>query len=179
MCADHYPLDRECDQCCGDHSLHWMLSKASSLLCDCHSPVWDRVCSSVVGVEAPRSGFNLQCEVRGTGTLPLGEESLSIPPQGLSTTKWTLWCHLSPIACTDKVHCGWHCLQPCLSLGNACNWPRCPLGTEFTKPLAQIHWSSAPTPAIVMHLDLGWELCRSAQTPAPPLHAHTHKVRHC
>lgn len=36
---------------CGD----WVLSKASSLLCGCQSPVRGSVCSLVVGVEDPIS----------------------------------------------------------------------------------------------------------------------------
>ena len=57
-CAGHYPLDRGCDCCCGDWSLHWMLGRASPFLCGCHNPVGGRVCSPFVGVEALRVGFN-------------------------------------------------------------------------------------------------------------------------
>ena len=71
--------------CCGDQSLHWMLGGASSLLCGCHSPVGSRVCSPVVGVEAPRSSSKLQCEVGRTGMLSLGKGSLCIFLQELST----------------------------------------------------------------------------------------------
>ena len=85
LCAGHYPLDRGCEWCCGDQSLHQMLSRTSSLLCGCHCPVGGRVCSRGVGVEAPRSVSELQCEVGGTETFPLGEEPLSIPPPELST----------------------------------------------------------------------------------------------
>ena len=46
-------------------SLHWMLSEASSLLCDCNSPFRGRVSSLVIGVEVPRSVFELQCEMGG------------------------------------------------------------------------------------------------------------------
>ena len=49
-----------------------MLSGASSLLCGCHSPVGDRICSSVVGMEVSRSFSKLLCEVGGTGALLLG-----------------------------------------------------------------------------------------------------------
>ena len=78
-----WPLS-PCWQCvwwCCDQSLHWMLGRASSLLCGCHSPVRGRVCSPVVRVEAPRSGSKLQCEVGGTGALSLGKELLCILPQ--------------------------------------------------------------------------------------------------
>lgn len=37
-----------------------MMSRTSSLLCGCHSPVEIDVCSSVVGVESPRSVSELQ-----------------------------------------------------------------------------------------------------------------------
>lgn len=52
----------------------WMLSGASSLLCDCHSPVGTRVCSLVVEVEALRSISELQCGVGRTRVLLLGEK---------------------------------------------------------------------------------------------------------
>ena len=45
-------------------SLHWMLSEASSLLCDCNSPFRGRVSSLVIGVEVPRSDLFLSCSVR-------------------------------------------------------------------------------------------------------------------
>jgi len=62
-----------------------MLGRAASLLCGFHSPVGGRVCSPVVGVKNPRSGFKLQCEVGRSGVLLLGKKPLCIPPQGLST----------------------------------------------------------------------------------------------
>lgn len=46
-------------------SLHWMLSEASSLLCDCNSPFRGRVSSLAIRVEVSRSVFELQCEVGG------------------------------------------------------------------------------------------------------------------
>ena len=46
-------------------SLHWMLSEASSLLCDCNSPFRVRVSSLVIGVEVSRSVFELQREMGG------------------------------------------------------------------------------------------------------------------
>ena len=54
--------------------------RASSLLCGCHKPVRDRVCSSVV-VEAPISVSKLQCELM----LHLGNLPLCVLPQELST----------------------------------------------------------------------------------------------
>ena len=44
--------------------LDWMLGRASSLVCRCHSPIGDRVCSPVVAVEALMVGVN-------KATLPL------------------------------------------------------------------------------------------------------------
>ena len=75
-----------------------MPSRASSLLCVCHSPVGGRVCSPLVGVEAHRSVCELWCEVAG--------ESLSIPPQAVSTENCTLWCH-PPL--TVQVHKDYYC----------------------------------------------------------------------
>ena len=119
--AGHHPLDMGYDWCCDDQSLHWMLGRASSLLCGCHSPIESRVCLPVVGVEAPRSSSKLHCEVGGTGALPLGKELLHIPLQGLSTGTGTLCHHLLPSACAHKIHCCWHCPRPCLRCGNAGN----------------------------------------------------------
>ena len=133
MCADHYPLGRGCNLCCGDQSLHWILVGASSLLFGCHSPVRGRVCSPVVGIEALRSGSKLQCEVGRTGGLPLLKESLSIPLQELSTRKCALCCHLSPVVCTNKIHCFWPCPWTLLSRGHTGNQPRCPKETALTK----------------------------------------------
>ena len=62
-----------------------MLGGAASLLYACHSPVGGRVCSPIVGVKNPRSGFKLHCEVGRSGVLLLGKKPLCIPPQGLST----------------------------------------------------------------------------------------------
>ena len=73
-----------------------------------HSPVRGRVCSLVVGVEAPRSGSRLRCEVGGMGVLPLWREPLHIPPQVPSTQRCAiLWCCLPPIVCIHKFHCYW------------------------------------------------------------------------
>ena len=63
----------------------------------CYSPAGGRVCSLVVGIEAPRSISKLQCDVGRIGALPLEEKPLSIPPPELSIGECTLWCHLSPI----------------------------------------------------------------------------------
>ena len=103
-CAGCHPLDRGCDWCCSDHSLHWMLGRASSLLCGCHSPIGGRVCTPVVGEEAPRSSSKLWCEVVRTGALLLGKGPLHIPPQDLSTGMCTLLYCLSPIVHTHNVH---------------------------------------------------------------------------
>ena len=52
--ADHYILDRKGDLRYGEQSLPWILSRTSFLLCGYHCPVRGRVCSLVVGLEAPR-----------------------------------------------------------------------------------------------------------------------------
>ena len=44
-----YRFDRQCNWCCGDQSLHWILS-GTSLLLGYHSSVGDRFCSPIVGV---------------------------------------------------------------------------------------------------------------------------------
>ena len=73
---------------------HWMLSRASCLLCNCHSPVGDKVCFPVIAVEAPKLVSELWYEVGGNGVLLLGVQPLCMPPQKLSTRKWALWCSL-------------------------------------------------------------------------------------
>lgn len=66
----------------------------SSSLCGCHSPVGGRVCSLVVGVEAPISVFKLWCAVGRIGILSLGEELLHTPPQELCGVACHLLCGL-------------------------------------------------------------------------------------
>ena len=50
--AGHYPLDRRCHSCCGDQSLPWILSRASSFFCGSHLPVRGRDCFLTVGAES-------------------------------------------------------------------------------------------------------------------------------
>lgn len=75
-----------------------MLGRATPLLCGCHNPVGDRIWSSVVGMEVPRSFSKLLCEVGGTRALLLGHELLWTPPQVLSTKMYdcvmfpATWC---------------------------------------------------------------------------------------
>lgn len=76
-----------------------MLSRASSLLCGCHSPDGRRVSSPVVGVETPRSGSKLHCQLGGTRVLPLGEKPLSILLQE-SVRNCALW----PSVWAQRVH---------------------------------------------------------------------------
>lgn len=80
-----------------------MLMKSSSLLFGCYSTVRGRVCSLVVGVDAPRSISDLWCEVYRIGALLLGEEPLSTPPQEVSNEKCALWYLLSPVMWAHKV----------------------------------------------------------------------------
>ena len=92
--AGHYPLERWCDWRCGDQNLHWILSRVSSLLCDCHCPVkgsllptcWDG---------SPQIHFWAEVWGRCDWNSPTGEEPLSIPLPELFT-KCALLCHLSP-----------------------------------------------------------------------------------
>lgn len=65
-------------------------------LCGCHCPGRGRVCSLVVGRGAPRSVSELQCELGGTGALPLGEEPLSCTPGLCSVVSPTTCCVGSP-----------------------------------------------------------------------------------
>lgn len=66
------------------------MSRVSSLFCDCHSPVWGRICSLLV--EAPRSVSELRLEVGGTRVLPLGEELPRIPRHALCGVASCLMC---------------------------------------------------------------------------------------
>ena len=56
--AGRYPLDRDCDWCCGEQSLHWMLGAASSFICGYHSLPRVVVCTPVVEVETLRVRFD-------------------------------------------------------------------------------------------------------------------------
>ena len=42
VCSGSSSIESGCDWCCADKSLHWRLSKASSMLCGCHSPIRGR-----------------------------------------------------------------------------------------------------------------------------------------
>lgn len=57
----------------GDQNLQWKLSRASYLVCGCHSFVGSAVCSPV-GVEAPQIILFLCCGVRWAGLELPGEE---------------------------------------------------------------------------------------------------------
>lgn len=76
------PLIVEC-ALCYDQSLHWILSRVSFLIYGYHRPVEGRMYSPV-GVEAPKSGSKLHCEVGRIGEPSLGKEGLHIPSQSLS-----------------------------------------------------------------------------------------------
>lgn len=133
VCAGRYPIDRGCDCCCGDQSLHWTLSRASALLCGCHSHVGGQVCSPVVGTDAPRFISELLFEVGETGALLLGEKPLSVPLQNC------------PLCGAVTSHAG---SQVTLFLAMPLilpqlefrQWTRYLSDTVLTKSLAQICW---------------------------------------
>lgn len=137
MYAGCYPLDRGSYCFCGDQSLHWKLSGAS-LLCACHSLVGTGSASQLLGWKPPY--LFLSCGVRQAVLEHSHWESLSIPPQELSTGKCDLWCHLSPIVRAQNIHHCWHCPQALLSHGNAGSQAGCPSGAVLTRPPAPIHW---------------------------------------
>ena len=144
MYAGHYPLDWRYDWGRGDLSLPWILSGAYPLLCGCHCPVRGGVCSLAVGVEAPRSVSDPQCEVGRIGALPLWEKSLSCPPLELFTCECALLCLFSPVVLAHRLHCCWHCSQLHLNCGHASSWPWCLSHVVFTRPPAQIHQNEVP-----------------------------------
>ena len=76
----------------GTRACNWMLSGVSSLFCGCHSPIWGRICSPLVGVEAPSSVSESRREVGGTRVLPLGEELPRIPRHALCGVASRLMC---------------------------------------------------------------------------------------
>ena len=78
-----------CDWCCGNQSLLWMLCRAS-LLCGCQSLFVPQL------LEEKPFLSHFWCEVGGTGALLGEEQNLSIPPQELSTKRYTQWYHMSP-----------------------------------------------------------------------------------
>ena len=135
--AGCYPLDTGREWHC-NQSLHCMLSRASSLLCGCQSSVRSRICSPVVGADAPRSVYELQCGVGVTGALPLGEESLITLLQELSTIKYTLRCQLLPNVHAHKVHCCYIAAGTAFSCENV--GTGCPSGAVLTKSSTEIHW---------------------------------------
>ena len=105
---------------------------------------------------------------------------LSIPPQELFTGKYALWYRLSLSVRAHKVHCFWHCPQPCLNHGNSGNQPGFPSVTVLPKPLVQILWCRT---AEIRH----WNYCscshrptagatESTWTPSSPFCALAHRV---
>ena len=151
---------------CGDQSLQWILSRASSLLCGCHSPVGDRVCSPVVGVEAPRYISKLlQCEIGKTGVLPLGEKPLPIPPQELFARRAPVVLPVTRAVSQSMLLLAlplappqsWECWQSTwVTLG------RCAHKTSSADPLKSGTWT-----VMVAHLDPPWEL---QNQPRPQCH---------
>lgn len=124
----------------------------SSSLCGCHSPVGGRVCSLVVGVEAPRSVYKLWCAVGRIGILSLGEELLVLLHRSSVV--------LPATSCVGSgTHCCWHCPPP-LQLWECRRsaWMSCRccvqchqhgfVGTDLLKSGTGIAMAEAPGPAV-------------------------------
>lgn len=89
-----------------------MVNGAPSLLCGCHRPLSGRVYSPVVGIDTPRSIFELWFKAGETEAFLLGDEPRSISPQELSSGMCALWCHLPFVVQAHKVHCLGTALAP-------------------------------------------------------------------
>jgi len=126
-----------------------------------------RVCSLVVGMETPRSISELQCEVDGTGALPLGEEPLSIPPLERSTGACAL---LYCLACTmgfTKYTAAGTALGPASTIGMLEISPG-DLRWCFHKGTSADPPKSGTRTTVVTLRDLPWELWRQPR-PWPSL----------
>ena len=132
-----------------------MLNGAPSFLSCCHSSVWDRLYSPVVGIEVQRSISELQCEIDETRVFPLGEELLTFPLQELSTWNYTLWFRLPLIVWAYKVIAVESPFDPASAVGMQATSLGIP--QLFTKPPGQIHWHRSAEVrhwiAIAEHLD--------------------------
>ena len=115
-----------------------------------------RVCSLVVGMETPRSISELQCEVDGTGALPLREEPLSIPPLEWSTGACAL---LYCLACTMGF-------TKYTAVGTALG-PASTIGMLEISP-GDLRWCFHKATTVVTLRDLPWELWRQPR-PWPSL----------
>ena len=157
-----------------------MLSRVLSLLCDFHSPVQGRICSPVVGVEAP--ALSLICSVsRWDGVLQLGEEPVSIPSQELhqEVQEVRLYCHASPTVPTPRGHCRWALPlavpQPWICRQSAQmslrHWAHPASSADPWRSGTGLSCSRMPGPTVEAR---GW-----AQTLASSLHACTHKACSC
>ena len=150
MYAGCYYPDRRYGWWWGDLGLHWILSGAFP-------------CSEVVSALSeqgllpsgwsrdPRSVSDLRCEAGGIGAQPLGEKSLSFPPQEWFTRACALLCHFSPALRAHTLICYWACSQRRLNRRNGGN--QLLSGIVFTRLPAYTHWSQVP--------GLPW-LCRTA-----------------
>lgn len=75
-------------------SLHWMLRRASPLVCGFYCPIRCRVFLLAVNVEAPDLFLNcMRCEVGGIVALQWGEKPLSFPYLELFNHECTLLYH--------------------------------------------------------------------------------------
>ena len=160
---------RGCDWCYDDQSLHWMPSRASSLLCVCHSPVGGRVCSPHVGVEAHRSVCELWCEVGRwiTEYSSTGSIHRELHPMVSSTThragSQRLLLFVVASALPQQRECK-------------------PSGTVFTKPAGQIS-RQRPTAFRYQNAVVTaplWEQRKQPRTrPGFSVSTHTHKEHSC
>lgn len=138
MYADLYPLENGGIDVVVTKSLHWVLSRASSLPCDCHW--W--VGSPVVGVET--SGLYLAmfltCDVvEWDSTLPLARKPRVFLLWSCSPVR-ALLCHFSHL-CSLTNPVGGTALGPTVTVGMVAVGPGVSSALFFTRPSVHIHQS--------------------------------------
>ena len=80
--------------------------------------LWGQDLHPAIGVEAPRSGSKLWCEVGGTKALPLGKKWLFIPPQELSVgTSDSVMPLATPVCVPTKAAVAGTTLGPNFTVG--------------------------------------------------------------
>ena len=135
-----------------------------SLPCHCHCPVRGRVCSLVVGVEAPNPFLSrvseLQYEIGRIGVYPLGKEPLGIPLPEMFPSECVLLCHL--FICCAGSQSPWECQHSALVSLRCC----------FHKATSTDPLKSGFRTTAVAHLDPLWKLWRQPRPwPSPHVHA--------